>query len=403
MKTSTLLKAGESCVISRDTTDNPKLCGKRLSNGRTSLYLQYYLGYHKETDPVTGKQSVKVIRRKESLSLYLYSDPRTPDKREYNKNAIEVAKRIRYEREQERLETGSGYRVRRRSRTDFLQYFRDYCDSYTKKDKDILKLAYTRFIDFLKSSPKYRPFSTGIQPRQLTEDMVREYAGYLQTRGAGGGPATIYAHFKKVVKHAAEHDIFAKNPCTGISIRADNSLTKDILSMEEIRTLVGTPFPSIHVDIRRAFLFSLYTGIRFCDVKELTFGNVDYSRQVLTFMQHKTEGRSAHSNVTIPLNASALSLVGERGGKDERIFHLLTFSNCLRVIQKWVDAAGIDKHITWHCARHSFAVNILNNGANIKTVSSLLGHSSISMTEKYLHAVDHLKRAAVDSLPDLNL
>lgn len=76
---------------------------------------------------------------------------------------------------------------------------------------------------------------------------------------------------------------------------------------------------------------------------------------------------------------------------------------CLKALRRWVKQAGIDKHITWHCARHSFALNILNNGANIKTVASLLGHSGIKTTEKYVRAVDALKQAAIDSLPGLRI
>jgi len=57
----------------------------------------------------------------------------------------------------------------------------------------------------------------------------------------------------------------------------------------------------------------------------------------------------------------------------------------------------------FHCARHSFAVNILNNGANIKTVASLLGHSGLKHTEKYTRAVDKLKEDAINSLPELKL
>ena len=56
-----------------------------------------------------------------------------------------------------------------------------------------------------------------------------------------------------------------------------------------------------------------------------------------------------------------------------------------------------------HCARHSFAVNILNNGANIKTVASLLGHSGLKHTEKYTRAIDSLKQDAINSLPELKL
>ena len=57
--------------------------------------------------------------------------------------------------------------------------------------------------------------------------------------------------------------------------------------------------------------------------------------------------------------------------------------------------------VLFHCGRHSFAVNILNNGANITTVASLLGHSGLQHTEKYTRAVDSLRQAAIDSLPML--
>lgn len=55
----------------------------------------------------------------------------------------------------------------------------------------------------------------------------------------------------------------------------------------------------------------------------------------------------------------------------------------------------------FHVARHSFAVNILNNGANIKTVASLLGHAGLKHTEKYTRAIDKLKEDAINSLPEL--
>ena len=82
----------------------------------------------------------------------------------------------------------------------------------------------------------------------------------------------------------------------------------------------------------------------------------------------------------------------------EKIFPLPDISICSRHLKQWVKEAGINKHITWHCARHSFAVNLLNAGANIKTVSALLGHSSIKMTEKYLHVIDSQKKDAMNSL-----
>lgn len=74
-------------------------------------------------------------------------------------------------------------------------------------------------------------------------------------------------------------------------------------------------------------------------------------------------------------------------------------SNGLRFVVTCLQAAAL--WVLFHCGRHSFAVNILNNGANIKTVASLLGHSGLKHTEKYTRAVDKLKEEAINSLPEL--
>lgn len=158
----------------------------------------------------------------------------------------------------------------------------------------------------------------------------------------------------------------------------------------------------IRPTIRRAFIFCLYCGLRFCDVKDLTYKNVDYANRLLKFEQSKTKGHSASSGVVIPLNDGLLSIIGEApADKNCLIFDLPTYESCCKSVKRWVKRAGIDKHISWHCARHSFAVNILNNGANIKTVASLLGHSGLRHTEKYTRAVDKLKEEAINSLPEL--
>ena len=195
------------------------------------------------------------------------------------------------------------------------------------------------------------------------------------------------------------------NPCKGVFIKVDDKvLRKDILSMDEMKKLSETHYPYENPEIRKAFLFCCLSGLRFCDVKDLTFANVDYSNRLLKFEQNKTRGHSASSGVVIPLNDNLLGLIGkpQRGlSRDSKVFNLPTYETCCKALKRWVKRAGIDKHISWHCARHSFAVNILNNGANIKTVSSLLGHSSLQHTEKYTRAIDKLKEDAINSLPTL--
>lgn len=104
-----------------------------------------------------------------------------------------------------------------------------------------------------------------------------------------------------------------KNPCNNIIIKIDNGvLTKDILSIEEVTKLVSTHYDGENPDIRRAFIFCLYAGLRFCDVKDLTYSNVDYSNRLLKFEQSKTKGHSKASGVVIPLNESLLKLIGKQ-------------------------------------------------------------------------------------------
>jgi site-specific recombinase XerD len=234
--------------------------------------------------------------------------------------------------------------------------------------------------------------------------MMLTFVEYLESRSVGEGARGYFQRFKKVVSFAVEKNIIQKDPCKGIVCKVDESaLRKDVLSMVEMEQLISTTYKGQNPEIRKAFIFCLYTGIRFCDIIDIKYSNVDYSNKTLKFEQAKTKGHSANSWVNIPLNDGLLSLIGEKTDKDSVIFNLPSHTMCSKALDRWTKRAGIDKHITWHCARHSFAVNILNNGANIKTVASLLGHSGLKHTEKYTRAVDSLKEQAINSLPEFKL
>ena len=408
--------------IENKTKDNPRLEQRVMADGRISLYLEYYLG--RQSDPVldeagepvlyesgkmagTPKYKVKHIRSKESLNLFLVANPKTPFDRNQNRETLQLAKKIRFEKEQELLEKREGFRLKKDRQIDFLQYFQTYIDNYTKKYVRMLRIALQRFKDFLNDTPEYTRFAKGIKPEQMDKDMMIAFTEYLQSRSIGEGAKSIYQRFKKVIKYAIDHDDMTKNPCNGVSIKIDDQiLRKDVLSLDEERKLISTHYNGENPNIRRAFILCLYCGLRFCDVKDLTFANVDYSNKLLKFEQNKTKGHSANSGVVIPLNNGLLNLIGEptdEQSKDSLIFPLPSYEMCSKAVKRWVKRAGIEKHISWHCARHSFAVNILNEGANIKTVASLLGHSGLKHTEKYTRAVDELKQKAINSLPELDI
>lgn len=399
------VRGDNTYLISQDTTDNPKLGAKILSDGRESLFLDFYFGYQMVYNERLDKMVAKKDRKREFLSLYLWQAPRTPIERQQNKDVLELAKRIRFERGQELLEDVEGYRLKRSTDINFLDYFQSYVEKYTKKDKRMIEIAYNRFVDFLNETPEYNKYSKRIKPNQLSRDMMVVFTEYLQSRSRGEGAKSIYQRFKKVIKYAVEHDVMYKNPCDKVSIKVDEQqLRKEVLSLEEIQQLIAYRDKKQNQEIRRAFIFCLYTGLRFCDVRDLTFANVDYSNRLLKFEQNKTKGHSANSGVVIPLNDGLINLIGQPinlENRSEIVFKLPSYEMCLKSLDRWVKSAGITKHISWHCARHSFAVNILNNGANIKTLASLLGHSGLKHTEKYTRAVDGLKQDAINSLPQL--
>ncbi|WP_416996962.1 tyrosine-type recombinase/integrase [Alistipes dispar] len=366
--------------------NNVTLREKPLANGNISLYLDIY------------RDGVRV---KEYLKLYIVAKPKDKDERAANKETLRLAEEIRAARQSELNHSAFGLISPVKQRVYLYDYFEKYIDAYTKKDIRMITGAFERFKDFMAQEYPHR--KEQIRFDELTPEMIKGYVDYLQSRSRGEGALGYYQRFKKVINSAVEKNIIHKSPCTGIRCIVDeNSLKKDVLSVEEIQQLAQTPYQN--TELRRAFLFCLYAGLRYCDVVDLKYSNVDYSGKRIRFEQDKTKGHSKNSIVVIPLSQTLLSFIGPKPEKDDYIFHLPSHTGCLKALRTWVARAGIDKHITWHCARHSLAVNLLGEyHVDIKTVASLLGHSGLKHTEKYTRAVDSLKEKAINSLPEIDI
>lgn len=376
-------------------TDNPKLGCKMLSDGRGSLFLLYNYGYN----GATGKS----LRTKEFLKLYLESDPRTPLDRQQNKETFELAQKIKKERGQELLENREGYRIRQKGVNLFV-YFANFIEQSNVADKHVLEGALRNFKDFIKET--YPQFANRIEPKNLSKPMMRGFAHYIEDTHTGEGIRTYWQRFKRLINYAVSQKVIKESPCLGIKVaNTSDILGKDILSREELIRLFQTHYNKESDTIRRGFALTCFTGIRHCDLAKLTWGAVDYTNKTLSFRQSKVLHDSSVSGVVTPLNDNLLAIIGEKpeGAKDTDLifpnFPSIEASN--KALRHWTKRAGIDKHITWHCGRHTFATQMLSNGANVKVVSELLGHSSLKITTKYLRAVDDLKKAAINSLPQI--
>lgn len=398
---------------------NPKLIQREMSDGRASLWLEYYLGrsetplYDDDGNPVLyesgamkgkPKYRVKHLRRKEAINLYVWLHPRTAQERQQNKNTLRLAEKLRFEKEQEMLEDRKGYRLKREKESNFIRYFQQHCDNeaFTLPVRKSYKYSLIRFKEYLSLTPRYSKYVTIMPMDAVTPDLVLGFTNYLRKKCSGEGPRKNYHWFKKVLANAVEGELIKRNPCKGIRIVYDtNVVLKEILTPKEINRLATFRYDGEHREVQRAFIFCCFTGLRYCDVSALKFANVDYESMVMRFNQKKSAGRSAHAAVVTPLNNELLRLIGnpkEENNPKELIFNLPHTGTARKHLARWVRLAGIKKSITWHCSRHSFAVNLLNAGTDIKTVSSLLGHASIKMTEKYLHVIDQRKQKAINKL-----
>lgn len=184
--------------LNQKSTDNPKLLKKELTNGTYSLYLQYYLGYTKTINEKTGNELIVKDRRKETLNLYLLKNPRTPIERQTNKEVLELAKKIRFEKEQQMKESSTGYRIAPFKRVNIFDCMDAYYENYTKGDKRMIKAAIKRFKDFILID--YPLYKDKITAEQIDKQMIEKFVEYLQSISKGEGALTHYKRFKKIIK-----------------------------------------------------------------------------------------------------------------------------------------------------------------------------------------------------------
>lgn len=409
------LTAGQCYIISKNREENPKLGAKLLSDGRESLFLDFYFGFTMVYSSTQDKMVPKKQKRRESLNLYLWHSPRTPQQRQENKETLALADKIRRNRANDLAEPEKKVELQtKKADVNFLDYVQEYIDSYSKADVRVIQMALNRFKNFLRDTPGYSTFAGFIKPNQIDCDMIEAFTEYLQHTSTGEGAKTIYQRFKKVIRYAVANDVMRKNPCINkqgqnITIKVDDgALIKDVLSPEEIKMMIDTHYPKENLQVRNAFLFSLNTGMRWCDVRDLTFGQFDFTNKTFAYNQNKTKGHSTKSNVSLPLTDTLLALMGEQPearGKDELVFTLPSHTMALKALRRWTKFAGIDKHITFHCARHSFGTNMASTAAqkgfSIRVVQDMLGHSSLRYTERYTRVVDEQKKTAMMELNKL--
>ena len=171
----------------------------------------------------------------------------------------------------------------------------------------------------------------------------------------------------------------------------------EFLTLDELGKLKNTP--CTNELYKQAALFSAATGLRRSDVVALSWGQIKTSNDGLfiDFSQQKTSGL-----LHAPLNDTALQILGKRQADEVQPFAELLnihWAKQDKELHKWVKDSGINKRITFHCFRHSYAVALISKGIDIFTVSKMLGHKSVMTTVRtYAKVMNKDKQNAVSKI-----
>lgn len=377
---------------------------KQLSNGNQSIYLDYYTG-----DVIRKKNYVGGKRKYEFLKLYLIPE-RTREDRAKNEATLALAKAIQSKRIVEVQNDAHGFQNTNKSRVNLL----DYLENIGKQSAEQGSRNYARTVlNTVRALKLFR--GDYIAFRDVDKEFLSEFTDYLRQMPkaskygvlkAGGrlsnnSVVSYYGTLRTAINRAYKEGIITVNPTKEFDfaskVRQEPS-RREYLTIDELKTLINTECR--HEIVKRAFLFSCLCGLRVSDIRKLRWCDLQQSggRVRIEITMQKTK-----EPLYLPISDEALKWLPERGEANDSdfIFPLTHEGTVNDTLQHWAKVAGITKHISFHTARHTHATMMLTLGADLYTVSKLLGHKNIATTQIYAKIVDKKKEEAIGLIPNL--
>lgn len=369
-----------------------KLSKKSIEKGKVKMN-SLFLMFH---DSLTQKRSY------EFLKLYIYDKPKTIIEKDHNRETLQLAESIKAQKVLEFNSKKHGFVSSMSGKIGFLNYFNELVEKRYDTEG-----TYGNWYSTLKHLTIFCK-GIDIQISKLDETFLENFKEYLlkekiSNKGGRLSQNTALSYFNKVrtaLKEAHRNKMISENPILRVKTIKEKETNREYLTLEELQNLVKT---ECELPIMKdAFIFSCLTGVRFCDVENMKWKDLFYDSEngwMLKYIQQKTKGVE-----NLPINEQAVKLLGEKKADDFPLFENLEYSAYNnKKLHKWVKEAGIDKHITYHSSRHTFATLQLTMGTDIYTVSKLLGHRHVKTTEIYGKVIDKKKIDAVSKIPDLYL
>ena len=276
----------------------------------------------------------------------------------------------------------NGLISRQLKKASFIKYFESLANTKSPNTKVAWGNTLKHMKDFHGSKLRFE---------DVTERWIERFTEYLNKRLSQNSSRTYLQKLNTALKHAVKQKIIVNNPYDYVSKVKKEEKEMVYLTKEEIQEIIDTDF--FDNDIKNAFLFGCYTGLRFSDIDSLKWSNIKDKQIQLT--QTKTKGA-----VYIPLNSNAEHILNLQSNSTEKVFKLSRHSSSVnRTLKKLINKTSIDKDVSFHTSRHTFATILISSGVNVFTVSKLLGHKDIESTLVYAKVISEEKEKAVNSMP----
>lgn len=213
----------------------------------------------------------------------------------------------------------------------------------------------------------------------LTRSNITMFDDYLRSKDIKD--TTVYGYHKNMkayINEAIRFGIISENPYVGLKINRGKSDKRKYLTYEEMRRMERCCITDPSVNrVRDLFLFQCYTGLAYSDLYKFDFAS-DVERRGNKFIIADRRVKT-NEDYFIVLLSPAMDIL-KKYDFDLPVISNQKYNDYLKVAASF---AKIDKNLTTHCARHTFAVFALNNGVPMEVVSKMLGHTNIKTTQIY--------------------
>lgn len=368
-----------------------RLRRRKISTGNVSLYLDIYR---------SGQRSY------EYLKMYLVPEKTKADK-EKNRQTLQLAEAIKAKRIVEFQNGEYGFNAGFKLDTNFLAYYRALCEKRHGNSESLGN--WRNWYSCLKHLERYcKPKTTF---KDITPEWIEGFKEYLDKTDSRKKitpemppkpllPNSKVSYFNKLracINQAFNDQIIPRNPLNCIEgFRAEES-ERCYLTLDEVKAMAAAhcKYPVL----KNAFMFSCLTGIRKSDIQKMRWREVQQQGEFtrIIFKQKKTGGQEY-----LDISQQAATYMGQRDKPDEKVFNGFNYNTGMMAeLRRWASRANITKDVTFHAGRHTFAVLMLDLGAEIYTVSKLLGHRDVQTTQIYAKILDKKKQKAVAMIPNI--